>query len=156
MNEINDQADMFFNIIEKQVMDLGGKGGTQLILQQEKKGGEVLKNFFLPPTHNRDPNARTASCRYEKVGHRIGGRRRRWRRSPDCHRAPAKRGRRVSTATSSSRGDSSVLLPAMDGARRRRRRKSRRRREAGAPRLLRDSGRRRPPPHGVRVYLLLE
>jgi hypothetical protein len=44
MNEINDPAVMFFNFIEKQVMDLGGKGGTQLFREPEKKikggGGE--------------------------------------------------------------------------------------------------------------------
>jgi hypothetical protein len=36
MNEINDPADMFFNIIEKQVMDLGGRAFSS----QEKKGGK--------------------------------------------------------------------------------------------------------------------
>jgi hypothetical protein len=33
MNEINDPADMLLNFIEKHVMDLGGKGGTQLFLE---------------------------------------------------------------------------------------------------------------------------
>jgi len=63
MNEINDPADMFLNFIEKHVMDLGGKGGTQLFLEspdRTKRPEKVLKNSFLSRhTLVCDPNALT-------------------------------------------------------------------------------------------------
>ncbi len=53
MNGIDDLADMFFNFIEKQVMDLGRKrsrGGNQLLfasLDKKNKGGKKRQGAAL-------------------------------------------------------------------------------------------------------------